>query len=388
MLKETSCIAPFINLTVDPEHNTSPCPYLGGGAWKFKKELNFKQIWNSKQFEHLRQSHLKGEKNPICQRCWNEESVGKTSARQRFLDTYQNQIDQIVRNIQNENYKRGPTILTMKNGNICNLRCRTCGPKDSSVWIPEAQSYVKKFPKNLELTWFEYETVKKNWNSKQMQDFQSFNQNITRVEHFGGEPLYNPKVFEHAKMLVEQGFAKNIVLYFNTNGMQIPTDKMLSLFKHFKQIEINVSIDGIEKHFEYIRHPAKWPKLLETINWLKEFEKNNNLIWGIVTTVGNLNIFYLDSILKEFNNWNKTNVFLNILENPFYYCIKNLPTLTKKKITEKYSHLDKLLGVVNFMNSEPPDPVAWKMFLFWTKQMDTYRKEEFRFTFPEFSNTI
>ena len=74
MLKETSCIAPFINLTVDPEHNTSPCPYLGGGAWKFKKEQNFKQIWNSKEYQDLRGRINNAEKNPtaepnMCKNC-------------------------------------------------------------------------------------------------------------------------------------------------------------------------------------------------------------------------------------------------------------------------------------------------------------------------------
>jgi len=388
MLKETSCIAPFINLTIDPENNTSPCPYLGGGAWKFDKEKDPKQIWKSSQFEKLRQSHLKGEKDPICQRCWNEEAVGKMSARQRFLKDYQNQIDQIIQNIQNKTYMSGPTILTMKNGNICNLRCRTCGPKDSSVWIPEAQSYVNKHPKKLEGTWFQSETFKKNWNNKQMEDLQTFNQNLIKVEHFGGEPLYNPRVFEHVKMLIEFGFAKNIILYFNTNGTQIPKKEIAEMFKHFKQIEINFSIDGIKNHYEYIRHPAKWSNLLSTIEWVKNFEQNNNLIWGIVTTVSNLNIFYLDKILEEFDQWNKTNVFLNILENPAYYCIKNLPESIKEKITKKYAGSTRLSSVVNFMNSAPQDINAWKNFLFWTKQKDAYRSEDFHFTFPEFSNII
>ena len=77
MLRKTSCIAPFINLTIDPVRNTSPCPYLGGGTWNFANENSFKSIWQSEKFENLRQSHLAGEKTPICQRCWTEEDVGK-----------------------------------------------------------------------------------------------------------------------------------------------------------------------------------------------------------------------------------------------------------------------------------------------------------------------
>lgn len=385
MLKNHTCIAPFINLTVDPEHNTSPCPYLGGGAWKFSKEENLQKIWNSKQFESLRQSHLENKKSPICQRCWNEEEAGKESARLRFLKDHKNNLESIADKIKNKKYSEGPTILTMKNGNICNLRCRTCGPKDSSVWIPEAQTHAQNFPDKIKDTWFLSEPFKKNWNTNQMKNFETFSVNLERIEHFGGEPLYNPLVLEHTKMLVDSGKSKNIVLYFNTNGTHIPSKELQSLFKYFKQIEFNLSIDGTEKHFEYIRYPAKWTELLETKNWL---EKQDNTIWGIVTTVSNLNVFYLDEIVNLFLDWNKTNVFLNILENPNFYNIQNLPSDVKKIITNKFHHIEKLQSVVRYMNSQEPNLEKWKLFKFWTEQSDRYRKQQFNFTFPEFSSII
>jgi MoaA/NifB/PqqE/SkfB family radical SAM enzyme len=385
MLKKTSCIAPFINLTVDPINNTSPCPYLGGGSWNFANETSFKSIWQSKNFEDLRQSHLAGEKNPICQRCWTEEDVGKMSARLRYLQDFSKQLEQITQKIKDKSYLEGPSILTMKNGNICNLQCRTCGPKDSYSWIPEAKSHIKNFPEHLDGTWFRSEAFKKNWSNEQLKDFQNFNKNLTRVEHFGGEPLHNPKVVEHTQMLVDLGYAKDIVLYMNTNGTHIPNDKLQKLFSHFKLVEFNLSIDGVSNQFEYIRHPAKWEKLLQTIEWCN---KQKNFMWGIVTTVSILNIFYLNEILKTFDQWNKTNVFLNILEGPQYYSIKNLPQATKNIITKMYNGNNKLQSVVNFMNSEKQIEKHWNEFKFWTKQKDNYRKQTFQFTFPEFHSII
>ena len=385
MLKKTSCIAPFINLTVDPINNTSPCPYLGGGSWNFANEPSFKSIWQSKKFEDLRQSHLAGEKNPICQRCWTEEAVGKLSARQRYLQDYSQQLEKNIQKIKDKTYMEGPSVLTMKNGNICNLQCRTCGPKDSYSWIPEAKTHIQNFPEQADGTWFDSEAFKKNWSKHQLQDFQNFNKNLIRVEHFGGEPLHNPKVVDHTQMLVDLGYAKNIVLYMNTNGTHIPNDKLQKLFSHFKLVEFNLSIDGINNHFEYIRYPAKWEKLLQTIKWCN---KQKNFTWGIVTTVSNLNIFYLNEILETFDQWNKTNVFLNILENPQYYTIKNLPQATKDIITKKYNGNTKLQSIVNFMNSEQQDEKHWNKFKFWTKQKDNYRNNNFQFTFPEFHSIL
>ena len=385
MFKKTSCIAPFINFTIDPINNSSPCPYLGGGAWNFGKEKSFRKIWTSTQFEKLRVSHLKGEKDPICQRCWNEESVGKISARQRFLKDYHSQINQITQKIKDKSYLEGPSILTLKNGNICNLQCRTCGPKDSYSWIPEAKEYIKKFPNNLDGTWFTGESYKKNWTTEQIDDFKNFNKNLIRVEHFGGEPLHNPKVVEHTQMLVDLNYAKNIVLYMNTNGTHVPNEKLQNLFKHFKHIEFNLSIDGIKKQFEYIRYPAKWESLLKTLDWCKQ---QSNFTYGIVTTVSILNIFYLNDILRTFDQWNKKNVFLNLLEAPRYYSIKNLPIKIKSLITKKYNNDVRLQPIVNFMNSAEPNEKYWDEFKFWTNQKDNYRGNKFQFIFPEFYSII
>lgn len=382
MLHKHTCIAPFINLTIDPEQNTSPCPYLGGGTWQFK-DAELQDIWKSSKFEKLRKDHLEGSKPTECSRCWKDEEVNKESARQRTNKLHN--IETLENIINDKSYLRGPKVLTMKNGNICNLQCRICGPKDSSSWIPEAKSHIQNFPNDLEHTWFGIESFKKNWTDKQMQNFYDISNNLTRVEHYGGEPLYNKLVEEHTAKLVEQGLSKNIVLYFNTNGTHIPSKRLQELFKSFKSIEFNISIDGTEKHFEYIRHPAKWSKLLETVEWCNQ---QQNFIWGIVSTVSNLNIYYLDSMLETFDSWNKQNVFLNILENPKFYSIVNLPDRIKKTITKKYEGNKRLESTVAYMNNQQGDDLIWDKFLFWTKNKDSYRKQDFHFTFPEFSSII
>lgn len=385
MLKPNTCIAPFINLTVDPMHNTSPCPYLGGGSWKFDKENDLVSIWQSDQFETLRQAHVNGERHSLCKRCWTEEDVGKESARIRFLKDFSSKLKDIERKISTQDYLQGPSILTMKNGNVCNLQCRICGPKDSSTWIPEAQHHLKHFPEESKHTWFGIEAQKKNWSNSQMEAFKKFNSNLERVEHFGGEPFHNSKVLQHTRMLVELGYAKDIVLYFNTNGTHIPGAEYQELFKHFKLVEFNLSIDSINGMFEYIRHPAKWDKLLKTIEWCNQ---QSNFIWGIVTTVSTLNIWYLPEIIKTFDSWNKTNVFLNILENPTFYNIKNTPTKIKEVITKKLNHDSRFESTLAFMNSQECDEKQWDLFKFWTKQKDNYRNNSFEFTFPEFHSII
>ena len=391
MLEQKSCIAPFINLTVDPEGNTSPCPYLGGGAWKFDKQRELLSVWKSEKFEELRQSHLKGEQNKLCQRCWNEEKIDKTSARQRLLEDNKNNLDNIFFSIKSKEYLKGPTVLTMKNGNLCNLKCRTCGPKDSSGWITEASEYIKKYPNDLSMTWFDYESYKKNWNDQQMENFKVFNKNIKRVEHYGGEPFYNPRVYEHTSMLVENNLSADIVIYFNTNGTHVPSDKWLKLFKKFKKVEINLSIDGINEQFEYIRYPAEWTQIETITSWCSQNKNNINLIWGIITTVSNLNVYYLPEILDQTDKWNKSNVFLNLLENPQFYCVKNLSTKLKTAIQDKFNkskHKDRLKEVCSFMIDQEANLDAYNQFKLWTERIDQYRKQNYSEIFPEYAKIL
>jgi hypothetical protein len=125
--------------------------------------------------------------------------------------------------------------------------------------------------------------------------------------------------------------------------------------------------------------------LLQTIEWCNN---QQNLIWGIVTTVSNLNIYYLDSILQTFDSWGKGNVFLNILENPKFYSIVNLPENIKNIITKKYEGNKRLQSTVAYMNNNKGDDLIWKKFLFWTENKDKYRQQDFRFTFPDFHSII
>ena len=93
-------------------------------------------------------------------------------------------------------------------------------------------------------------------------------------------------------------------------------------------------------------------------------------------------------MLETFDSWNKQNVFLNILENPKFYSIVNLPDRIKQTITKKYEGNKRLESTVAYMNNQQGDDLIWDKFLFWTKNKDSYRKQDFHFTFPEFSSII
>jgi len=146
------CIAPFVQHTTHPSGSFSPCPYLGGTTWAKKYDTILEQ-WQSPDLEQLRSDFLANKKTDTCSRCWHEEEHGKRSLRLRMFDpetktsdyNYIQQdtfINKIETAISDGSYLSGPRVLTIKNGNICNAKCRSCHPGDSSRWIDDANKHA------------------------------------------------------------------------------------------------------------------------------------------------------------------------------------------------------------------------------------------------------
>ncbi len=53
-------------------------------------------------------------------------------------------------------------------------------------------------------------------------------------------------------MLIEEGVAHKITLYFNTNASRVPNNEWWHILSQFKGIDFQLSLDGIEKQFEYL----------------------------------------------------------------------------------------------------------------------------------------
>ncbi len=87
--------------------------------------------------------------------------------------------------------------------------------------------------------------------------------NFDQIGFFGGEPLIAQENIDLMRFCVETGHAQHISLLINTNAT-IYTDEIVTLFKHFKQVYLNFSID-IETRFEYQRSGANWNEVLENL---------------------------------------------------------------------------------------------------------------------------
>jgi hypothetical protein len=380
MIHENTCPAFFLDATINSSGSYSPCTALGGGAFKFHNKT-FKAIWLSNEVELAREKSAAGEKLSMCNRCWSEEQLGHTSERQYLKQDLPEGLDYTDPGY----YRRGPRHLNIKVSNICNLRCRTCQSYDSYLYHIEGEHYEKK--NNITKTLYTGEMFKKHFTDEQLDELYEFADNLERIELYGGEPFLDDQVPKFLIRLVDSGLSKNIDLFVSTNATHELTDTWHKILTNFKEVIINVSVDGIADRFTYMRHPGKWEVAQKNIDVFFNLRTECPSINVVpVITVSALNVWYVDEVFEYFISTYNTEPFIILVQWPKYYCVNVLPNQIKPIVAERLSNT-KFEAIVNLMNTEPlaQDPTRnltpWQEFKFWTKEKDLYRKENFIETF-------
>jgi len=396
-LPENFCIAPFVQMTTHPSGTYSPCPYLGGTTWYDSK--SFKDKWSSSAFENLRTEFLDNQRSSICTRCWDEEAAGKKSLRLRMLDPVNLETEykiiatdgfnkDVEQYVNSGEYKSGPKILSIKNGNVCNAKCRSCHPEDSSKWIQDANKQKahadQQFFKFEKQVFYKTGLRESNWDNDQVDQLLELFPNLKRLELFGGEPLYNKKVIGLLNKAIDLGHGTNMDLYVNTNG----SVNILQKIKHidqFNEIDIGVSIDAPPEHFSYVRHPLKFSAVQENVkNWLNYFIHNNiNYNLQSISTVSIYNVLYLPELEKEIIALTGHSPFWNILIYPKHLSIASLPLEVKNTVADKLKKYGGFDEIINFMFNNATSEQDLKEFFAVRDQLDSIRNESFADTFPE-----
>jgi MoaA/NifB/PqqE/SkfB family radical SAM enzyme len=264
-------------------------------------------------------------------------------------------------------------------GNTCNLACRTCSSYPSSRWGKESRDLKLHFP---EVKVWGHNKFYRNVDF--MQAIKDRTHQVVHVEFPGGEPFYsNSEV--HADFLshLAQYNPENISLHYITNGTKMPTESIQQLWKMFKAVDIQVSIDGVTDQFEYNRWPAKWGDFIFTLSkWIDLRIKNKNIRLSVSHTVSIFTLWNLPEFIDWCYRMNLPEPYLGLVSKPKHYSITIFPEESKHKIEEKLKDYPKLQPIINAMwakdDSEHLDTTAK-----YVKIIDKQREQNFQQTFPE-----
>ena len=403
-MSSSFCVLPFIHLETRTDGRVSPCcisreTLKKSSAEDFHlSEDGITRPFQSDEMNHLRQDLLNSVKNKNCEVCWREESAGQISKRHRENERFSHLQEGFLRSGQPLPF---PIYLDLKLGNTCNLKCRICGPNNSSKWMEEflnqnshdglhrgtaaLKALSREESRKKIMAWPDFADV--FWS-----DLDQSLQHIQRFEFFGGEPFLNKKHFEILKRSVQIGSAKNQSLHYNTNGTVFPKEAIESIFPHFKEVKIMFSIDGTGDRFEYQRYPAKFESVLE--NFLKI--KKAGLDVEVCSTVSALTIF---NIFEDIEFWaeHQARIYLNGLYEPYFFETQNLPFKAKQAVLakkEKYAGLLNTSFVTNSFEATfqhmmaPSDEKSFLFFWSYIQATDKVRHQSFEKTFPEWARIL
>ena len=249
----THCKLAKLSLNLDMSGMVSPCN-LSNYWLKDKEGKNFRliddsieDIWHSEHRKKLIEAHDNNIKHPACQVCWNNESAGIESIRQRF----NKQLKEITP------LEEQPRIMIVKPGNLCNVACRSCNADTSSAWYKDA--YALHEQKETYKDWLKfYGPHKKTYNNNQSleQTLDKWQKNIIIWDLYGGEPLLIPLTYRILNSAIENGSTENKIIGIHTNGT-IYDNKLVDILKNFKKVNFSYSIDAIGNKNDYIRKNSR-----------------------------------------------------------------------------------------------------------------------------------
>jgi len=373
---------------------------------------------NSQKLKDIRKAMLNDKWHPDCIRCQREEDSG---IRSRF--TYEKDLWNKVINANDakhltnkDGYIEAEDIplsyFDLRFGNKCNLKCRTCGPTDSSLWYEDqvqlwGNTYIDT-PGEMKIFNHNGKYILENdiYNWYKKDDFwDQIYKHIPNIKHVymvGGEPLLIKEHYSFLEECIKQGYSKNITIEYNTNLVSIP-NKVWGIWKPFKDINIGASIDGAGLVNDYIRFPSKWKTIESNLRKLDNADGNFN-IW-IAHTVNALNIYNLPDFLKWIIDQDFKNVgnrwqpiaSLHPLHSPHFLNTNMFPLDIKMKIIEKFDNFkfDKykpeclalLIEYTHFMMSKD-NSKSFPQFLKYNNNLDEIRDQKLKDYIPDLYDLI
>ncbi len=367
---ETICILPWVHHYISQNHDVRPCCT----GWKLrlgnitKNPLSY--VDKDIPMQTLRQQMRNGIQPEACLECFQREEDGNRSPRQEFNQLYQEELTKVL---HNKPVKK--KYLEVNFSNLCNARCKSCSPLNSTQWYETARKlegwgYYNdqgKLPHKVD-----WDKIDIDW------------QELDLIKILGGEPFMHPDNEKIIQRIFDKGQPEKCSLEVFTNASIFPDNNIIEALKRFKHVEINLSIDGLRETYEYIRTGLNFNKVLEVIaKWNEVDIPNKRLGFQMLVQVDNiLQVTEYDKFFKEFVNYNgnteKSYMHYSILTNPIWLRPRNASDNNKVKAIK---YLDTYMETAEGLHKR--DYAKFKTIIKELQQPaeDRYKLEQFNKTF-------
>jgi len=269
--------------------------------------MTIAEWFNSDPMRAARLGMLGSAPNSICRRCYHEQELGGTSRRhkcnQKSVIFTKTQFDQSYKQspgyekfessrINQGAYGGMPIDLHIDLGNYCNLACKMCNPRASSLIAAQQVKWG-----NLDAKQY----VGTDWTRNQevwirVLDELARIKELNNVHFMGGETLITKRFEDFVDHMIVQG-RTDLHFSFVTNGTTF-NQALLDKLKKFNRVGIEVSIETVTKHNTYQRQGTDTELVLQNINRYLEQCNGDNITLTARPAISALTIGRYHTLLR------------------------------------------------------------------------------------------
>lgn len=344
MHPEKPCRFPFVHANIRHKNNK-----MVSACWRSDENLgslethSLLEIWNGDKFKQMRQMFLDGKWPEGCGRCkdlWDDPNTRYLSLRARM----ENKLSQW----EDDTKLRW---LEIRLSSLCNFWCMHCGGLHSSTWRQKLNQHemLNDFVENSD-------DPIETFTEDMLSDLIKVSYDLREIHITGGEPLVDPMFAKILESIPEEN-AKNIT-FISTSNLSKLDYSYLKLFKKFKKIIINVSIDGDRQTFNHFRLGGD----------IEVIEKNIAKLQAIgvevkgVTVLSILTITRLPNIKQLCKDHNIDFKMIFLQDRPKWLDVRNIPFKDQLDISNKIAN--------DYMHSRSAEIGKWEELI---RAMETFK---------------
>jgi organic radical activating enzyme len=362
------------------------------------------EVWNQDKYKNMRKNMLEDKPCVECTKCYEQEDMGFFSMRNDSNRNYGHHIAEAENTLEDgTNPEFKIRYWDVRFSNLCNMRCRSCGPIFSSNWYNDHVKLYNKVPDVLgrDMARIEYAGGDEDSIINQMEQHIPF---LEQAYFAGGEPLIMKEHYYLLERLIELG-KTDIRLTYNTNFSELAfKDKhVFEYWKHFKVVHVGASLDASGARAELMRKGTDWNQVVE--NRRRMMAEVPHVDFYVSATVSAMNVLHVLDFHREWTDLGliqAKDFNVNICQSPEWYRIDIFPEQFKKEVIEPAykKHLEWLTpldplkrattgynSALNLMNSNN-DTTHLNRFIVEINKLDKIRNENFWETFTEFKELV
>ena len=344
---KTFCMMPWVHMHAFPDGRAYPCCL--SDYWHPMGDLRkhtMAEVWNQDAYKTMRTNMLQDKPCKECTKCYEQEEHGGFSMRHDANRNYGHHIQE-VENTHDDGTNPDFKIRywDVRFSNLCNFRCRTCGPIFSSNWYNDHVKLYGVAPDVLKrpMERVEYTTGDEDGMIAQMEEHIPY---LEQVYFAGGEPLIMKEHYYLLEKLIEAG-KTDIRLQYNTNFSELRyKDKhVFDYWKHFKNVSVGASLDASGARGERMRKGTDWKQTVDNRKLM--MQEVPHVDFYVSSTVSAMNVLHVLDFHKEWvelgliqaKDWNT-----NLCQSPDWYRPNIFPEWFKQQeIKPKYeAHIEWL----------------------------------------------